>query len=68
MSDYSAKVHIEVGGDRQTIDPGGSLKVGEVVFTVNTAGHVIVSGIPTADPHVVGALWSNSGVLTVSAG
>lgn len=23
---------------------------------------------PTADPHVVGSLWSNSGVVTVSAG
>jgi hypothetical protein len=24
--------------------------------------------VPTADPHVAGALWSNNGVLTVSAG
>jgi len=23
---------------------------------------------PTADPHVVGAVWNNGGVLTVSAG
>jgi hypothetical protein len=25
-------------------------------------------GIPTADPHVVGQIWANSHVLTVSAG
>lgn len=35
---------------------------------IETAGTVIFSGLPTADPHVVGQLWSNSGVLTVSAG
>lgn len=26
------------------------------------------ASLPTADPHVVGRLWSNSGVVTVSAG
>ena len=29
---------------------------------------VIISDLPTADPTVAGQLWSNSGVLTVSAG
>jgi len=29
---------------------------------------VIFSDLPTADPEVVGQIWSNSGVLTVSAG
>jgi len=29
---------------------------------------VILSDLPTSDPSVVGQLWSNSGVLTVSAG
>jgi hypothetical protein len=33
-----------------------------------TGGTVIMLDLPTADPHVVGQLWSNSGVLTVSAG
>ena len=31
-------------------------------------GAVIFSGLPTSDPAVAGQLWSNSGVLTVSAG
>lgn len=29
---------------------------------------VKMTAIPTSDPHVVGQLWANSGVLTVSAG
>jgi len=29
---------------------------------------VIISDLPTADPEVVGQIWSNAGVLTVSAG
>ena len=29
---------------------------------------VIISDLPTADPEVVGQLWSDSGVVTVSAG
>lgn len=28
----------------------------------------VASAIPAADPHVVGRVWANSGVLTVSAG
>lgn len=28
----------------------------------------IPTAIPTADPHVVGQIWANTGVLTVSAG
>lgn len=29
---------------------------------------VLMSGLPTADPHVTGRLWANAGVVTVSAG
>lgn len=31
-------------------------------------GFLKLSNTPTADPHVVGAVWSNAGVLTLSAG
>jgi len=68
MSDYSTKVHRDVGGDRLTVEPGGSINFNGVTFTVNAAGKLIVAGLPTADPHVVGQLWSNAGVVTVSAG
>lgn len=33
-----------------------------------TNASVSMTAIPTADPHVVGRLWANSGVLTISAG
>ena len=38
------------------------------VSTLTTSGVVIMTGLPVADPLIVGALWNNSGVLTVSAG
>ena len=68
MSDYSAKVHMEVGGDRQTVDAGGSIKIGNAIFTADANGQVIVTGLPTANPTVAGALYNNAGVLTISAG
>jgi hypothetical protein len=33
--------------------------------TGNVTGYII---LPTADPEVVGALWNDGGVITVSAG
>lgn len=33
-----------------------------------TSAFLIVLSLPTADPHVVGVLWNNAGVVTVSAG
>ena len=38
------------------------------VNDLTVADVVIFSGLPTSDPLVAGQLWSNSGVLTVSAG
>jgi hypothetical protein len=68
MSDYSGKVHRDVGGDKLTAEAGGVVAIGNMVFTVNAAGKAIVTGVPTADPLVAGQLWNNSGVLTVSTG
>lgn len=33
-----------------------------------TAPITLLSNVPTADPHMVGQVWANSGVLTLSAG
>ena len=48
---------------------------GALVFDTSTAtkltttgANVVLTGVPTADPHVAGALWANSNVLTLSAG
>lgn len=68
MSDYSSKAHHNVGGDGFTIEAGGVLTLGLATITINASGRAIVAGLPTADPHVAGELWSNSGVLTISAG
>lgn len=45
--------------------PAGSLTVANLTASGSV---VILSGLPTSDPTVAGQLWSNSGVLTVSAG
>lgn len=39
-----------------------------VATTLSASGPVILSGLPTTDPLVAGQLWSDLGVLTVSAG
>lgn len=64
---YNTKVYKENGGDRETFAAGGSLKIGNITFTVNAAGLVIATGIPTVDPAVTGALWNNGDVLTISS-
>lgn len=38
------------------------------ITDLTATGTVIFSGLPTSDPAVEGQLWSNAGVLTVSAG
>lgn len=65
---YEPKTYKEQGGNRQTVAAGGSIKIGNAILTANAAGQVIVTGLPTADPLVAGALWNNSKVLTVSTG
>jgi hypothetical protein len=65
---YATKVYKEDGGDKMTVVAGGSIQIGNALFSVNAAGKLLVTGLPTADPHVVGQLWANSNVLTVSAG
>ncbi|MBB5041937.1 hypothetical protein [Shinella fusca] len=65
---YESKVYKDANGNRQVVSAGGVLKLGNAVFTVDANGGVIVTGLPTANPNVAGALWNNSGVLTISAG
>jgi hypothetical protein len=42
--------------------------VGSPVTLKLVGANVIVSNLPTTDPHVAGALWANSRLLTVSNG
>lgn len=64
MSDYSGKVHRDIDGDSITLDPGAKIIFGNVTFTINAAGKLVVSGLPTSNPGA-GQLWANSNVLTV---
>jgi len=45
--------------------PGGQPKG---LFSNQATGNIMATGMPTADPHVVGALWANASIVTVSAG
>ncbi len=65
---FNTKVYKDQGGDRQVTVAGGQHQLGDTTLTVDTDGDIIVTGLPTADPEKAGALWSNGGVLTVSAG
>ena len=51
-----------------TGDVTGDVSGAVTATTITASGAIIFSGLPTSDPSVAGQLWSNSGVLTVSAG
>ena len=55
---HNTKVYIEQGGAKLVGVAGGTIDL--------TGGAALI--FPTADPHVVGAVWNNSGTLTISAG
>ena len=44
--------------------PAGS----EMARALISFGWTIVAAVPTADPHVAGAVWNNGGTLAISAG
>lgn len=67
MSDYSGKVHRDIGGDSITLDPSGKIVFGNITFSINAAGKLVISGLPTSNPGA-GQLWSNGGALTLSTG
>lgn len=73
---YGPKVYMQQGGDTQVVADGGTVEVqdgGSVDLgtgvTLSVSGtNVLITGLPTSNPSVAGALWSNSGVLTLSSG
>jgi len=51
-----------------SINQGGTvLTIGSITLTASGT-NLVITGLPTSNPAVVGALWSNAGVVTVSAG
>lgn len=59
MANENTSVNLEQGGK--------VLNLGDIKLTWDGAD-LVITGLPTSDPTVAGALWSNSGVLTVSSG
>lgn len=72
----NTKVYMQPGGNEQVVADGGKIAVEDggtvdlgAAVTLSVSGtNVLITGLPTSDPSVAGALWINSGVLTVSAG
>jgi hypothetical protein len=55
---FAPKVYKKHGATELIVAAGGKI-------TIETGGAII---LPTADPAIAGALWNNSGTITVSAG
>lgn len=64
----NVKVSRRPGGDFLDVESGGAITLGASVAVTVSGTNVVITGLPTSDPAVAGALWSNSGVLTLSAG
>lgn len=55
---------------------GGSVSItggfgdGQVngTLSIQTFSNIFIHGLPTADPHIVDALWNSAGTLKISAG
>ena len=67
---FSGPVRSQGGFEVISIDAStGAVTTGSTFGTnMVVTGTVILSGLPVADPNVAGQVWSNAGVLTLSAG
>ena len=48
-----------------------SAQWGDIISSVqdfNITGNLSLVGLPTSDPLIIGEVWNNSGIMTVSAG
>lgn len=63
----NVKVSLPQGGDSLNVADGGAVVLGSITLTVNGT-NVVITGLPTANPGVAGALYSDSNVLTLSTG
>lgn len=60
---------ITINGSTGTVTTNATYGASATVANLTATGtRIILSGLPTANPNVAGAIWSNAGVLTVSAG
>lgn len=57
-----------IGPGTASAGNSGNIELRLAASTGGTKGNVILTGIPTVDPHVAGAVWNSSGNLKISAG
>lgn len=57
-----------MGGDADGGDGGNVTVRAGISNNGGDPGHVLITGLPTADPVVAGALWNSAGTLKISAG
>lgn len=61
----SEGAYISINNDHIKLIGGPS---SNITLECGFGGDIILVNVPTSDPAITGALWSNSGVLTISAG
>jgi hypothetical protein len=59
-----------IGKANSSVDTTGNLRLAGATGIVMalSSGNLVVSGIPTSNPAVAGALWNDAGTLKISAG
>lgn len=73
---YSPKVYRKSGGDvlviasggEKSLEDGASMTLGTGVTLSISGTNVLLTGLPTSDPSVAGALYTATNVVKVSAG
>lgn len=59
---------ITINAATGTVTVNATYGASAAVANLTASGTVIFSGLPTSNPNVAGAVWSNAGVLSLSAG
>lgn len=68
MAGENTKIYTRQGGSQRVYADGAKIELGANVALTITGTNVIITGLPTADPTVAGALYVDTGALKVSAG
>jgi hypothetical protein len=68
MAGENTKIYTRQGGSERVYSDGAKVELGANVALTISGTNVLITGLPTADPTVAGALYVDTGALKVSAG
>jgi hypothetical protein len=68
MAGENTKIYTRQGGSERVYSDGAKVELGANVTLTISGTNVLITGLPTADPTVAGALYVDTGALKVSAG